>query len=87
MAVAALVLGIVAIVMCWFGPGGWIGSCCGILAIIFGLLGQKNDPSKKGMAKAGFVLGILSLIAGIIVTIACVACVGAAALADYGNYF
>ena len=81
MAVAALILGIVALVISLTGPTGWFGSLCGILAIVFGAIAQKKEPSNKGMAKAGLVMGVLALCMGIILTIACIACAGAGILA------
>lgn len=80
MAVASLVLGIIGLVCSVFGsPVGasWLGSVCGVLAIIFGAVGMKKDSPDRGRAKAGLVLGILSLTLGVILTIACVACITA----------
>lgn len=59
-AIAALVLGILAIVLCciWY-----VSIICGILALIFGIIGRKS--SKKGMSIAGIVTGVI----GIIITI------------------
>ena len=56
LSIAALVLGIVAIVCL---SSGLICIACGVLAIVFGLQGQKR--AGKGMAKAGFILGIIAL--------------------------
>lgn len=57
MGVAALVLGIVALVTCW------IGVIPSVLAIIFGKIGMtKADQglaNNRSMAKAGFILGII----------------------------
>lgn len=76
MAVASLVLGIIAMVVAFLGNvGSWVGSICGLLAIIFGAIGKK-EPGKNGMATAGLVLGIISLLWGVIITIACIACAG-----------
>jgi len=80
MAVASLVLGIISLVIAVFGGAaslGWIGSICGIIAIILGAIAKK-DPEKKKQATAGLVCGIIALCWGIIATIACVACLGAA---------
>ena len=81
MAVASLVLGIIALVLS-FGIGaiglGWIGSICGIIAIVFGAISRK-DPAKKGIATGGLVCGIIALAWGVIATIACVVCLGVAA--------
>lgn len=56
MSIAALVLGIVSVVMLciWY-----ISIPCAILAIIFGILGRKKGG--KGMGTAGLVLGILTV--------------------------
>ncbi len=78
MAVASLVLGIVALLS---SVGGLPGIVCGILAIIFGVKGKK-DTSKKGMATAGFICGIISLAASAIVLIT-----GAAGLAVLSALF
>lgn len=86
MGVASLVLGIIALVIS-IGAGaagmGWIGSICGIIAIILGAIARKN-PEQKGTGTGGLVCGIISLIWGIIATIACVACLGASASAFAG---
>lgn len=65
--IAALVLGIVAIVLCciWY-----ISIPCGILAIVFGILGIKS--SKRGMSIAGLVTGAIGLIVAIIIFFALV---------------
>lgn len=81
MGVASLVLGIISLVIsigAGFAGLGWIGSICGIIAIILGAIARKN-PEQKGTATGGLVCGIISLSWGIIATIACVACLGAAA--------
>lgn len=81
MQTAALVFGIIALCAS-LGLGaaslGWVGSLCGILAIIFGAIGMKDtDADGKKRAKTGMILGIISFCWGIIVTIACIACIGA----------
>lgn len=81
MGVASLILGIISLLIS-IGAGaagmGWIGSICGIIAIILGAIAKKN-PEQKGTATGGLVCGIISLSWGIIATIACVACLGATA--------
>ena len=87
MATAALVMGIVSLVISVGGGAAnmaWVGSVCGILGIVFGVLGLK-DPSKKGQAKAGLVMSIIALTWGIIATIVCFACIGGMA-AIGGSY-
>lgn len=83
MAVASLVLGIISLVIAVAGGAaglGWIGSICGIIAVILGAI-SKKDPAQKGKATAGLVCGIIALSWGIIATIACMACLGATASA------
>ena len=65
--IAALVLGIISIVLCcvWY-----ISIPCGILAIIFGIVGIKS--SKKGMSIAGLITGAVGLVISIIIFIALV---------------
>ena len=86
METAALVLGIISLVISVGGTSyGWIGSVCGLLAIIFGAISMKKDNPNNGKAKAGLILGIVSLTLGIIITVACTLCAigitGAAAAA------
>lgn len=62
--IASLVLGIVAIVFfcLWY-----LSIPCGILAIIFGILGIKSTG--KGMAIAGLITGAIGLVVSIIIII------------------
>lgn len=68
MSIAALVLGIVSLVMLciWY-----ISIPCSILAIIFGILGRKKGG--KGMGTAGLVLGIITVVFLVIIYILFVA--------------
>jgi hypothetical protein len=67
-AVAALVLGIIGVLF----AGGWLsyvfGLICGLLALVFGLLGRRNvttrGASLGGLATAGIVLGCVALALG-----------------------
>mgnify|MGYP006279424835 CR=1 FL=1 len=69
MAVAALVLGIAGILIPFGGP------VMSILAVVFGALGMKRQPDKRGMAVAGLVLGIIGVVWGVIL-IGIFSCVG-----------
>lgn len=66
-AVAALVLGIISILMFWtFG----IGVVVGVLAVVFGILGRNRakemaGDGKAGLATAGLITGALGVLAGI----------------------
>lgn len=80
MAIASLVLGIVGLVLDLVSVGtlGWLGVIMGVVAIVLGALGRKK-PEGKGIATAGLVLGILSVVFGMILFVSCVLVAGAAA--------
>jgi Domain of unknown function (DUF4190) len=65
--VAALVLGIIAIVTCWTFVGGIV---FGILALIFGILGRgrarRGEASNGGVALAGIITGAVGLILSVL---------------------
>lgn len=56
LSITSMILGIVSIVWSF---NFLISVACGVLAIIFGLKGKKMGG--KGMAKAGFITGIIGL--------------------------
>lgn len=62
--IASLVLGIVAIVFfcIWY-----ISIPCGVLAVIFGILGIKS--TNKGMAIAGLITGAIGLVVSTVIVI------------------
>lgn len=66
-AIAALVLGIVAIVLCclWY-----VSIPCGIIALILGIIGLKS--SKRGMSIAGIVTGVIGMILSIVLIVSIV---------------
>lgn len=68
--VAALVLGIIGVVLCWVPV---LGLLLGVLAAIFGGMGYFK--TRGGMAIAGLVLGAITVVIGVIV----VAALGSAA--------
>jgi hypothetical protein len=61
--IAALVLGLLALLLCWTIVGGIV---FGILAVIFGLLGgaraKRGEATNGGVSVAGTVLGIIGLL-------------------------
>ncbi|MBA2472806.1 MAG: DUF4190 domain-containing protein [Pseudonocardiales bacterium] len=61
--IAALVLGLLALVLCWTIVGGIV---FGILALIFGLLGRarakRGQATNGGLSVAGIVLGVIGLL-------------------------
>jgi hypothetical protein len=73
-AVAALVIGIISLLIAWIPFVGLLGGLGGALAIIFGFIGRgkvkKQGAPSKGAATAGIVLGAVSLVLSIIATAA-----------------
>lgn len=65
LAITGLVLGCVSVLLCWIP---FFGALVSLLAIIFGGIGVGRKIS-TGMGVAGLVLGILTLIANIVITI------------------
>ncbi len=65
--ITALVLGILAVVLCWTAIGGIV---LGVLAIIFGILGinraNHGIASGRGMPIAGLVTGIVGLVISVL---------------------
>lgn len=72
MAVAALVLGIIGLVVSIFSFGvlGWVGAALSLIGIILGAVGRK-DPEKKKLATGGLVVSIIGFILGVVLFIAC----------------
>jgi hypothetical protein len=67
MGVAALVLGIVGLVLSWTVIGGVV---LGILALVFGLIGRgrvrRREADNGGQAVAGVTLGSIAIVLGIV---------------------
>ena len=83
--IAALILGICALVFCWIPVVNWI---LAILAVVFGIIGLVKK-AKKGMAITGLILGGISLLVAIIISIFGISLIGAASdysSSGYSNY-
>lgn len=85
-ATASLVLGIISVVLWFFGYSALVSVILGIVGLILA------DNAKKagfngGIRTAGFVLSLIGLIGGAIFFVACVACVGAIGAADATGAF
>ena len=76
-ATASLVLGIISVVLWFFGYSA-------LVSVILGIVGLILAGNAK---KAGFVLSLIGLIGGAIFFVACVACVGAIGAADATGAF
>lgn len=70
MGTAAMVLGIIAVVLFWTIVVGFI---CGVLAIIFGIVGRgrarRGMATNSGQATAGLVTGIIGLVFALAIVI------------------
>lgn len=80
-AIASLVLGIVSIVMTFFGvTGALIGIVCGIVGIVLAIKAKNQNPS--GIATAGFVCSIVGTILCAVSFVACSCVLGGLASAS-----
>ena len=85
-ATASLVLGIISVVLWFFGYSALVSVILGIVGLI--LAGNaKKAGFNGGIRTAGFVLSLIGLIGGAIFFVACVACVGALGAADATGAF
>ena len=82
----SLVLGIISVVLWFFGYSALVSVILGIVGLI--LAGNaKKAGFNGGIRTAGFVLSLIGLIGGAIFFVACVACVGAIGAADATGAF
>ena len=85
-ATASLVLGIISVVLWFFGYSALVSVILGIVGLI--LAGNaKKAGFNGGIRTAGFVLSLIGLIGGAIFFVACVACVGALGAANATGAF
>lgn len=84
-ATASLVLGIIAVVFCFFGYSA-------ILSVILGIIGLVQASKAKELGyedtvrTAGFILSLIGLIGGALAFVACVACISFAGIASTYTY-
>ena len=70
LAIASLATGVGGLVLAFIPYVGWIGLAACICGIVFGAMAKKRGTSRKGMATAGMVCGIIGcalFVLGIIV--------------------
>ncbi len=77
--IASLVLGIVSLVVLWFGYGSLIAMILSIIGIILGVGARKGlaPDQGHGLATAGMICSIIALILSTLWLLACVLCIGA----------
>ena len=75
-ATASLVMGIIAVVLWFFGYSAIVSVVLGIVGLICAG-NSKKAGFNGGIRTAGFVLSLIGLIGGAVAFVACVACVGA----------
>ena len=85
-ATASLVLGIISVVLWFFGYSALVSVILGIVGLILAGYAKKAGFN-GGIRTAGFVLSLIGLIGGAIFFVACVACVGAIGAADATGAF
>jgi hypothetical protein len=63
MGVAALVLGLLGVAVCWFPLLGWAGVGLGVLGFAVGIVAIKKGV--KGLGIAGLLLGLIAILWGV----------------------
>ena len=58
MGVAAVILGIIAVVLCWIPLIGWVGVLLGLLGVVFGILALRKGY--RGLGITGLILGVIA---------------------------
>ena len=85
-ATASMVLGIISVVLWFFGYSALVSVILGIVGLI--LAGNaKKAGFVGGIQTAGFVLSLIGLIGGAIFFVACIACGGAIGAAGTSDAF
>ena len=77
--IASLVLGILSLVVVWFGYGTLIALVLSIIGIVLGVGARKElaPDQGRGLATAGMICSIIGLVLSTLWLIACVLCSGA----------
>ncbi|MEU9099404.1 DUF4190 domain-containing protein [Streptomyces sp. NPDC048361] len=86
---AAMVLGIIACatMLCTWGISGIV---LGVLALIFGILGKgkvaRGEANNRGQAQAGFVMGIVGTVLGLVILVLLIVFVANAPSSSHSEY-
>jgi len=78
-AIASLVLGVIGVILWFFGFSSIISMILGIIGLVLAS-SSKKEGYEGGIRTAGFILSLIAAIGGVIAFVACVACVGAVAV-------
>ena len=79
-AIASLVLGIISVVLWFFGYSSILSVVLGIIGVVMASK-SKEEGYDENIRNAGFILSVIGIIGGAIFFVACVACVGMAGIA------
>ena len=82
-AVASMVLGIISVVLWFFGYSAIVSVILGIIGLVLSSK-AKEEGYDDNIRMAGFVLSLIGLIGGAFFFVACVACVGMLGVASMG---
>jgi len=71
LAIAALVVGVIAIIGAFFSSAGILGLILGIIAVVLGVLGRRKVTSGRttqhgGLALAGIITGVVAIVLGVL---------------------
>lgn len=79
-AIASFVLGIISVVLWFFGYSSILSVVLGIIGVVMASK-SKEEGYDENIRTAGFILSVIGIIGGAIFFVACVACVGLAGIA------
>lgn len=85
-AVVSLVLGILSVVLWFFGYSSILSVVLGVVGLVYASK-SKRLGFQGGIRTAGFVLSLIGVIGGAFVFIACIACVGAIGALGVNIYY
>ena len=72
MYIASLVLGIVAMLLCWVPVFGFVVATVGLIISIFALAKKDNARKSRGFGITGLILSIIAIIIALLITLSAV---------------